>query len=156
MGKLADKIKNIAKAAKSRREPIVHDIEIDDEPYMHDIEMEDDELDDIVVMSKDDLDNLDDDEFEKAADESQAYGNKKMGERRESLMDVFRDKEDDSNKRTGTASGRNKDDQDERGRDKKANDKKDKDAKDERDRAGRAGNVRKALSKMLSERNGRR
>lgn len=154
MGKLADKIKNLTKAARSRREPTVHDIEIDDEPYVNldDIEIEDDELDDITVMSDDDLDN----EFSEEAEGSRKYGNKAMGKKRESLMEVFRGSEDDNNKRTGTASGRNKDERQERAGDKRDNNKKDEEAKDEREADGRRGNKHKALSRMLSERNGRR
>lgn len=188
MGKLADKIKNLTKAARSRREPIVHDIEIDDEPYVNldDIEIEDDELDDIVVMSDDDLDN----EFSEEAEGSRKYGNRKMdekvswsmedglnedekhvgeyhksrsvdrnasaGKKRASLMEVFRGSEDDDNKRTGTASGRNKYERQERAGDKRDNNKKDEEAKDKREADGRRGNKHKALSRMLSERNGRR
>ena len=151
MGKLADKIRNLAKAAKSRREPVVGDIEIDDEPYIGDIEVEDsedDDLDGIVVLTEEDLDN----EFSAGAEESRKYGNKKMGERRDEIMDVYREKEDDVNKRTASAPMVNKFEQDRRAKDKMAN------LKEGymRKRKGRAGNVHKALQRMLSERNAKR
>lgn len=82
MGKLADRIKNLAKKAKSSKDElggivVLTEDDLDNES-MDGIEVEDDELDAIEVESEEDLDN----DFRQIEERQRGENNKLIGEKR--------------------------------------------------------------------------